>query len=240
MPVNIRGLASYWPALLKVGCIVLLILAGNMAAGWIVEALNFDIRPSNEDLVHQTIVISAIVYLLLIAVPFVPGFEVGFALIGVLGPSIVFLVYVCTLMGLTLSFLIGRWVPVKFLIALFDCLKLHKLSGLLKTIAPISIEERLAFLVSKAPNRIVPLLLRHRYITLAVIVNIPGNALIGGGGGIALMAGISRLYSVPGFLIAIAIAVAPLPLAIFLFGDDVLPRLIAQVTNNRVLAIASI
>ena len=98
-------------------------------------------------------------------------------------------------------------------------------------------QDRLAFITSKAPNRYVPLLLRHRYIALAVVVNIPGNVIIGGGGGIALMAGISRLYTLPGFLIAIAIAVAPLPLAILLFGEDVLSGWITHFMYRPALAI---
>ena len=134
MPVNVRAFGNYWPVLLKLGCLVLLILAANVVADLVVEALNFEIRPSNEDLVHRTIVTAAIAYVLLIAVPFVPGVEIGVALIGVFGPPIVFLVYLCTLTGLALSFLIGRLIPARFLIVLFDSFKLHRLGGLLRTL----------------------------------------------------------------------------------------------------------
>ena len=44
----------------------------------------------------------------------------------------------------------------------------------------------------------------------------PGNVLIGGGGGIAMVAGLSRLYSLAGFLLAVGVAVAPVPLAVTL------------------------
>jgi len=54
-------------------------------------------------------------------------------------------------------------------------------------------------------------------------VNLPGNILIGGGGGISLIAGASRLFSLPGFLTTIALAVSPLPLAILFFGKEILP-----------------
>jgi hypothetical protein len=57
---------------------------------------------------------------------------------------------------------------------------------------------------------------------LAIVLNLPGNIVIGGGGGIALMAGASRLYSVPGFLVTIVLAVAPVPLAILVFGKEIL------------------
>ena len=39
---------------------------------------------------------------------------------------------------------------------------------------------------------------------------------------IALMAGASRLYSVPGFLATVVLAVAPVPLAILVFGREIL------------------
>ncbi|MBL4615404.1 MAG: hypothetical protein JKY27_11110 [Magnetovibrio sp.] len=58
----------------------------------------------------------------------------------------------------------------------------------------------------------MPFLLRHRYLAVVVALNVPGNALIGGGGGICMAAGISGLFSWPRFLISIAIAVSPVPL----------------------------
>jgi hypothetical protein len=85
-------------------------------------------------------------------------------------------------------------------------------------------DARLTFLVSHAPSRFLPFLLRHRYLALAIAINLPGNILLGGGGGLALMAGISRLFSAPGFLATIAIAVSPVPLAIFFFGNQILPQ----------------
>lgn len=60
----------------------------------------------------------------------------------------------------------------------------------------------------------MPRLLRHRYLALAVALNLPGNTLLGGGGGIALMAGLSGLYPMPAYLTTVAIAVAPVPLLV--------------------------
>jgi hypothetical protein len=70
---------------------------------------------------------------------------------------------------------------------------------------------------------VVPFLLRHRYLALAIALNLPGNFLLGGGGGIALLAGVSRLYAVPGFLATVTCAVAPVPLAVLMFGPEILP-----------------
>ncbi|MGA1369426.1 MAG: hypothetical protein ACO394_13000, partial [Blastocatellia bacterium] len=44
-------------------------------------------------------------------------------------------------------------------------------------------------------------------VVLAVALNMPGNAMIGGGGGIAMLAGMSGLFALPVFVMVIAIAV---------------------------------
>lgn len=222
MPAKTQAFARYRPLAVKLLLFVLLIVGANMAAYAVVDALNFEIRPSNEELVHRTITTCAAVYAVLIAIPFVPGVEIGLTLIGMFGPRIVFLVYVSTVAGLLIAFTVGRLIPLTGLIRLLHDLQLEKASRLLETIEPMDREARLAFLVSRAPNRLVPTLLRHRYLALAVVINLPGNIVIGGGGGIALMAGASKLYSVPGFIATIVLAVAPVPLAILLFGKTVL------------------
>jgi len=209
--------------LIKFLYLILLIIAANYAAEWVVDVLKVELRPSNEDYVHKMIIISAIIYVFLLAIPFVPGSEIGLALMMILGPKIVFLVYVCTLVGLLTSFIVGRLISLKALVKLFDDLQLHKPSQLLRRFEPMGMEDRLAFLVSETPNRLVPYFLRHRYLALAMLVNLPGNILIGGGGGIALMAGTSGLYSLPGFLCAITIGISPVPLAFLIFGKEFLP-----------------
>ncbi|HXV11709.1 MAG TPA: hypothetical protein VD839_12995, partial [Burkholderiales bacterium] len=59
-------------------------------------------------------------------------------------------------------------------------------------------------------------LLNHRYLLLALLLNLPGNVLIGGGGGIAMMAGMSRLYSFPSYLALISVAILPGPVLVML------------------------
>ena len=223
LTLNAVSAGPLWRAAQTFVLIVALILVGNYLAGWIADALQVDVRPSNEDMVHRMIMIASAIYAVLIAIPFVPGVELGLAIIGMLGPAIVFLVYLSTLVGLTISYSIGRLIPAATLIALFDALHLHRAAKLLRAVEPLGPRERLEFLLARAPNRIVPFLLAHRYIALIVLINLPGNFLIGGGGGICMLAGFSRLYSAPAFLAAITVAVAPVPLAILLFGKMILP-----------------
>jgi hypothetical protein len=47
---------------------------------------------------------------------------------------------------------------------------------------------------------------------IAIALNLPGNALIGGGGGIGLISGMSRLYPFPKYILLVSLAITPLPL----------------------------
>ncbi|WP_418320655.1 hypothetical protein [Piscinibacter sakaiensis] len=211
-------------AIAKILLLVALLVMLNIAAREAVGLLDLTIRPRTEDMVHRTIMISALLYVVLLAIPFVPGAEIGLALMAMLGPQIAPLVYLCTLAGLALGFLIGRLVPLSMLARLAHDCRLERAARLLAEIEPLDQDQRLALLIERAPRRLLPLVLRHRHLALALALNIPGNYLIGGGGGIALVAGISRLYSVPGFLLIIALAVAPVPLAVLVFGSGFLPH----------------
>jgi hypothetical protein len=57
---------------------------------------------------------------------------------------------------------------------------------------------------------------KYRYLTIALLFNLPGNYLIGGGGGISLACGISRRFSWKWFLLTVVLAVSPVPLLAFL------------------------
>lgn len=212
-----------WQTFVKIALLVGLIVAGHYLTHAIANALNFEIRPSNEDVVHRSILFAAAMYTILLAVPFVPGVEIGLALIAMLGPQIVFLVYVCTVIGVTISFLAGRLIPLNLLINIVQGLGLQRTSELLKSAEPLGGNQRLQALTSNAPARFVPLMLKYRYFALAVALNLPGNFIVGGGGGIALLAGVSRLFSLLPFLTTVAIAVSPVPLAVFFLGKEILP-----------------
>lgn len=203
-------------------CLITLLIGANLIARDFIDLLSFPIRPRNEDTVHRLIMFTATIYALLLAVPFVPGAEIGVALMAMLGPRIALLVYLCTISGLALSFILGRLIPLRLLIQLARDLKFERTRLLLEDIEPLDRKARLNLLIDRAPKRLLPILLRHRYLALAVALNIPGNYVVGGGGGIALFAGISRLFSVIGFFGTIILAVAPVPIAVMVFGTEFL------------------
>jgi hypothetical protein len=80
----------------------------------------------------------------------------------------------------------------------------------------LDFEPRKEFLLSQSASPLLPLAMRFRFIALMVLLNVPGNSVLSGGGGISMVAGHSRLFRFPSFLAAVAIAVAPVPLFLFL------------------------
>ena len=139
-------------------------------------------------------------------------------MIAVIGAPIVYLVYACTIVGLCLAYLIGRLIPERKLISLLKDIGLSKFATNLDDMNRLPISGRTEFLRSQISNRFLRVLLKYKYFSLALLINLPGNFLVGGGGGIAMSCGASRLYSFPLYLITIAIAVSPLPIAILIFG----------------------
>jgi hypothetical protein len=138
----------------------------------------------------------------------------------VLGPKIVPLVYLCTLVSLFLSFMVGRLIPNKSLINFLHGLHLRKASFLLTELEGLDSQQRFDLLIERSPKKFVPFLLKYRYLALLVIINTPGNIVVGGGGGVAMSAGMSRLFAPSLFLLTIIIAVSPIPLFLIIFGAN--------------------
>jgi hypothetical protein len=203
---------------LRIAALLALVVLATWAAHMVRDALDLQIMPANEQQVHRAITIGAAAYVGLLAIPFVPGAEIGLAMLAAFGAAIAPLVYAATVLALCLSYMLGRLLPVTALSRLLASLRMRRAAELVERAAPLSRDARLAMLLDGAPPRFVTLALRHRYVALALALNVPGNALIGGGGGIALLAGLSGLFAPVPTVLAFAIAVSPVPLAIVLFG----------------------
>lgn len=203
--------------LFKLALIAGLAVSLNYGGHVVLRQINFQLWPEHMHMVIAMLWLSIAVYVLLMAVPFAPGIELGLALMMVLGTKGVVLVYCCTLLSLTLSFVVGRLIPLKSFARFLGWLHLRKARDLMLQLEPMDSEQKLKFLLATAPSKIIPFLLKHRYLMIAVILNLPGNALIGGGGGIGVIAGMSRLFPLPKFMLLISLAITPLPL-FFLAG----------------------
>ncbi|MBF9058126.1 hypothetical protein HKCCSP123_02915 [Rhodobacterales bacterium HKCCSP123] len=203
---------------LRVLLLITVAVAGTWAAHWVRDALDMTIMPSVEMQVHRGIMFGMLAYIVLLAIPFVPGAEIGIALLTAFGASIAPLVYAATVVSMMLAYAVGRLLPAGTLVRLLSVLRMRRAAALVSRAAALAPDDRLALFLEGAPPRTVGLALRHRYVALAVIVNVPGNSVIGGGGGIMMLAGLSGIFSPVQTVLAVAIAVSPVPLAILLLG----------------------
>ena len=207
-PAETPKIRRFFKISLIVGFLVLLNYGGSM----VVEQINFQLWPEHEHLMITVLWFAIVVYVLWMALPFVPGIELGLALMVMLGTRGIVLVYLCTLLSLSLSFTIGRLIPLNGFARFLGWLHLYKAQDLVLQLEPLNSEEKLNFLLRTAPSKVIPFLLKHRYLTIAIALNLPGNALIGGGGGIGLITGMSRLYPFPKYILLVSLAITPLPI----------------------------
>ena len=203
---------------LRIGGIVLLGFAAHLLIDY-VQYHEAALSPDAQGhLMLGLLIVTLLAYSLLIAIPFVPGIEIGLTLIVMQGAAVVPFVYVATVAGLILAFLAGRFLPYHWLHRVFLDLRMTRACALIERIEPLSEQRRLALLRQKLPNRLGQFAVQFRYVALALLINMPGSALLGGGGGIVMVAGLSRFYSIPATLLTIVIAVSPLPLLVWMFG----------------------
>ena len=202
--------------------IILLLIYGGLLAGghwgsqWLIGLVGVDLSPGVESHARHLVMAGIAFYTALMAVPFVPGMEISLALLAAFGHQVAMIIYAATIAALAISYLIGRLVPVRLIASFFKSLGLSRAERLVLHLGPLNAKQRLETLITHAPKRIVPTLLKHRYIGIAVALNVPGNTIIGGGGGIALLAGISGLFTFPRYLAVVALAVLPVPLLVVL------------------------
>ncbi|MDZ4135338.1 MAG: hypothetical protein U1D06_07045 [Paracoccaceae bacterium] len=188
----------------------------HLLMGWIKGLALFD----DGHLRIGMLVAFLLAYAILIAIPFVPGVEIGLSLMVMEGPWIAPPIYGSTVVGLSLAYAVGEWVPYARLHRIFEDLHLKKACHLLAVVEPLSRAERLEALRARAPAWLRPAATRYRYVLLGMLVNLPGNAVLGGGGGILFTAGLSRLFLPVQTVVTILVAVAPVPLAVWVFDID--------------------
>lgn len=204
---------------LRVAVIVVAVLAIHMLTDW---ATAYAEATGNKSLMIGTLFVVLVAYAVLIAIPFVPGIEIGVSLLMLKGADIAPMVYCATVLGLTLAFTMGRFTPYRWIRSTMADLRLARASALIERLEPMSREDRLAVLMERVPGWAKPIIGGGRYLLLAALFNIPGNAVVGGGGGIAFIAGFSRLYRPIITVVVIALAVLPVPLTVWTMGADAL------------------
>ena len=169
------------------------------------------------------LLIAALVgYAILIAIPFMPGVEVGIALLLMQGASVAPFVYLATLAGMIIAFLTGQHVSLDWLHGVFRDLRMIRACQMLDRIKNQPQEDRLERLTERLPKWIAWVAVDYRYISIALLINVPGSIAIGGGGGIMLLAGLSRLFRTGRMVMMLALATLPIPLVVWIVGVDIL------------------
>jgi len=204
--------------ILRIGILIGFIVLATWGVHMIRDALDLQIRPDNEQQVHKAIMIGAVAYVVLLAMPFVPGAEIGIALLAGFGAAIAPLIYVCTIAAMMLAFTVGRFLPINALERALRVLRMRRAADLVARAAPMSKDERVAMLLEGQSKRILRLALQYRYVAMAVAVNTPGNSIIGGGGGLMIIAGLSGIFSPLSTFLTVILAVSPVPLAVIFLG----------------------
>lgn len=197
---------------------ILAVLVATWISSALREAMDLQVMPDNEIAVHRMIVLATVVFIVLLAIPFVPGAEIGLTMLTVFGAAIAPLVYCATVTALMLAYVVGRLVPAPTVARALRSVRLGKAADALEEAAALSGEDRMARLMRGGSPRMLRLATRYRYVAILIAINVPGNFLIGGGGGISMMAGMSGIFAPLPFLLTVAIAVSPVPLAVMFLG----------------------
>lgn len=196
-----------------------LLTAGWAFGHWLRDLAVPEMRPMNEPMIHRFVIIALLVFIVTAALPFVPGAEIGFALLLLFGAKAAPIVYVGMLGALVLSFSVATFLPRRPLGAALSWLGLTRLADLATALDNSSPEERRLRFAECFPSSLARRLIDNRYLVLAVALNFPGNSVVGGGGGLAFASGLSGLYAFIPFVAVVACAVAPVPLFFVLMGS---------------------
>jgi len=165
------------------------------------------------------LVLAMLAYMLALALPFVPGLEIGLMVIMLFGASGAMGVYVATIAGLGFAFAAGRLIPARIFTRLLARV------GVAMPDEPLDAAMRRMVAGASGGrggwSRLAARLVKYRYLTLAVAFNLPGNSVLGGGGGIALLCGASRQFEWYWFMLTVVVATAPVPVLVVAGGLDV-------------------
>lgn len=211
-------LTRLWAARRAILFYAILLTVGWLAGHLLVGVAIPEMRPMNEPLIHRIVMSALAIFVVTAAIPFVPGAEIGFGLLLLFGGQASLLVYTGMVGALLLSYSVARLVPLSALSSFAEWLGLKKIAALCDQLAQTPADARADFISGQLSGRFSSAVMRNRYLLLIVLLNMPGNSVLGGGGGIAFLAGVSGLYSFWAFLVSVLIAVAPFPLFFLLVG----------------------
>lgn len=212
------------PGLRTLGMVLLwaaLLVAGHSLSHMGFHGAQAMLSTMREALGPLSLVLLALAYAVALAMPFVPGVELGLLIMAVFGPLGALVAYAATIGGLSFAHALGTMLPERVIVGLLARIGI--------AVPPDGAATAMRDMLAKsrpgrtAPGRLAALLLNHKHVTLAACLNFPGNSIVGGGGGLALLCGLSRQFTWYGFLLTVAIATSPIPVLVLAGWLDLEP-----------------
>ena len=211
-------LIRLWELRIAIIAYAALLLCGALIGGTLNHLVIPDMRPMNEPMIHRLVMTAFVVFFIASAIPFIPGAEIGFGLLILFGAKAALLVYSGMVLALMLAFMAAKLVPIRIICRGLSSVGMERASLFLENAKGRSKADLLDQLSGQLPKPIRGSFVRFRYAFLALLLNTPGNSLLGGAGGIAFMSGLSGVFGFWGFLCTALVAVAPVPLFFTLMG----------------------
>ncbi len=190
----------------------LLLVLGHQLSHQGFHELQGALTSSGYEIGIVALTMSGLAYLLLLALPFVPGVELGLLIMLIFGLEGVIAAYLATIGGLCLAFTGARLLPNQMTSRWMLRLGLSEAAE--NPGAAINGMVANAKGAGRLTGKIRTFLLDHRYLTLAMCLNLPGNSVLGGGGGIAFLSGLSGQFHWRRFILTVVLATAPIPILV--------------------------
>ncbi len=205
-----------------------LVLAGlsilALAMGWLM-GLEMDLARLLSEARHSPQLFwgAAVIYALCLAIPYMPGLELGLLMMVVFGRPGVAVAYLGTLAGLSLAFMAGRVIRTR-------AARSRRFSGWVTRSESWDTDSHRVLLGNPLSRRMTRYF-SHRggvadYLLLGLLLNLPGNWVLGGGGGIALVSGLTGRLRWGGFFLTVMLATCFIPILAY-FGVVELERWIS-------------
>lgn len=192
-----------------------LFVAGHYLTHLDAPAIRQTLSDLNEAMGMGALLASAVALAILLGLPFVPSVEMGLMMMAVFGRDGAIAAWLATIAGLTLAHAAGRYMPVERLRHWMERQGLMPVDSDEGQSPMLALMDRM-HISRQRGHRLGAFFVRHRYLLFAALINMPGNSVLGGGGGIALVSGFTRLFRWPLFLLTVALASLPIPLLVFL------------------------
>ncbi|MHA7880615.1 MAG: hypothetical protein ACX931_12535 [Saccharospirillum sp.] len=159
---------------------------------------------SNDWPVYRVVAVATVLYILMLAIPFFPAVEFGWLVMAAFGTVGILAIWLVTPVGVLLAYGMGYWLR-----------DWHWVAALRQRIAALP-DQPPESRRQRALQWVLKRLASHPYLMLVVLINLPGNWMIGGGGGIGLLSGASGLYRPWWFVLVLIPATGFVALAMLL------------------------